>query len=954
MSIEYRKALREAIENHPDRRNIVASITDKNITYNPAGVRADPAAPGFSGATTSVSDEELVRAYLLLRLAGENGYAASHEVLEVGRVYGPVGRPTGKGGRADVLVRYPASQGGAAFLFIECKTQATFDRDLKHLEGQLFRLSLQEQPRPKYLLYYTVELREGCLNDRLILIDTGTFATFEAWDAAGQPITGVIPPRYNRPTVQRYANVPAESKSCKPLDKSATPAVFSRLRDEIHDVVWGGGGTNNNEVFVYIVKLLLCKIYDEAYTAPGDQFEYQRLGDVTEPKPPSALADRLNDLYRRAERAYLAMPSASEGPAFDPARISSEKLAYVVGRLESLSITENMHPGDILSEFFEQIVSQDFTQTKGQFFTPIKVVRFMLALCDAAGQADRTMRAGGDAQGRPRLPYVIDPSCGSGTFLIEYMKTVTGQLGGRQVAEELPNRIRETHAGWFGSAPNAWAKDQIFGIENNHDLGLSAKVNMVLHGDGSMNTWITSGLRPFDAYLREGQSNVLGVSDIDDEQLYNARTNSQFDLVISNPPFSIAMSPDETRELRNVFTTLAASPSELLFVERWYQLLREGGRFCCVLPETILDTRTNLSSRLFLYRFFRIHAVVSLPYSAFQPFTGTKTCIVLAEKRKQEESKRFSELWSSYRNTLPGPRERFSKVIDEIGWSVEPIFMAEPESVGYKRRKGLPDVHTANDLYTEQTDGEVDSDADAHTVLKSYLSAGGLDPSPVLGFWTNLKNVSRRDFLRLDPKYRWLWDYQKGVVHGARASASPLSTILELADLSKVDKGPVKPSTLLIDLEQVESRQALLKDNIPAVDRVGSQKVRFLGCELAISKLEPYLGKVLISPPGDALGSTEWAGLNNISDLPLDVVAYLLMLPELCEAYRRLQSGKRHARLDPKELLDLRVELPSLEAATNIRATLVDARNRIVDLRQQQEAARASIDALFGSDPATS
>ena len=96
-------------------------------------------------------------------------------------------------------------------------------------------------------------------------------------------------------------------------------------------------------------------------------FQFQRLGDEIEPESPSALAERLNSLYRDAEQTYLALPQASEGPAFDSTRLSPEKLAYVVGRLERLSVTENVHQGDLLGEFFEQIVSQDFTQSKGQF-----------------------------------------------------------------------------------------------------------------------------------------------------------------------------------------------------------------------------------------------------------------------------------------------------------------------------------------------------------------------------------------------------------------------------------------------------------------------------------------------------------------------------------------------------------------------------------------------------------
>lgn len=53
--------------------------------------------------------------------------------------------------------------------------------------------------------------------------------------------------------------------------------------------------------------------------------------------------------------------------------------------------------------------------------------------------------------------------------------------------------------------------------------------------------------------------------------------------------------------------------SENLFVERWYQLLRENGRLAAVLPESVFDTTENKYIRLFLYKYFKIKAVVSLP-----------------------------------------------------------------------------------------------------------------------------------------------------------------------------------------------------------------------------------------------------------------------------------------------------------------------------------------------------
>ena len=472
---------------------------------------------------------------------------------------------------------------------------------------------------------------------------------------------------------------------------------------------------------------------------------------------------------------------------------------------------------------------------------------------------------------------------------------------------------------------------------------------MVLHGDGSMNTWIHSGLLPFPAYWLEGRNNVLGTAHSNDNGLYNAETNNQFDLIVSNPPFSLKLSPDEKREVQGAFTSLASSPSERIFIERWYQLLRDGGIFCCVLPETILDTSSNTDTRLFLYQFFRIRAVVSLPYDAFRPFTSTKTCIVLAEKRSQAEAKEWKDTWAAIVRSKPGAsmREVFLAVIAKVGWSEDPIFMAEPPSVGYKRRKGLLDLQLENELYSELPDGTIDTDATVRTVLNSYLSDSALQPSPQLGFWTDLGRIGLREHLRLDPKYRWLWDYQEGVAHGDPEFSRPLNNILEVVKLPQVQKGGLDAETMLIDLEYVESRQGLIRNDVPVVDTIGSQKISFAGCQLAISKLEPYLGKVLIRPPVNALGSTEWIGLNCTTDLPLELVAYLLMLPDLCEAYRRLQSGKRHARFDPHEFLDLRVQLPDPMDIARIQREVSKGQRRIVDLRRAGIAERESIDALF-------
>ena len=957
MNVPLRKAISELLKSDPKSNEVITSIDLENggtgtINYNTNNIRIDTNAPGFTNGRTRISDEELVRAYLLFRLISHYKYPATTSTIELEKVYKPVGRPSGKGGRIDVLVRKPKPyHKPEAFLFIECKAPDKFDSDIKYIDGQLFRLSRQETTQPRFLVYYTVELKGDGLHERIILIDTSSFSDFQSWDNAGQPITDIIPKEYGVASKRRYANVFSETDVLRPLDKETTPETFNRLRTEIHDVIWGGGGTNNNEVFVIITRLILCKIFDEKECNPNSPYRFQRLGDALSPETPDSLINRMNDLYRQAENSYLALTKPSPGPAFDTSRVSAEKLAYVVGRLESISITENNYPGDLLGEFFEQIVSQDFTQTRGQFFTPVKLVRFMLLLAHASDQAKSVMLNLRDHLGRPRLPYVIDPACGSGTFLIEYMKLIQSSLGTTSIANTLPKRIRESHSVWFsGVHGNVWAREFLFGIENNYDLGLSAKVNMVLHGDGSMNIWIKSALLPFQEYWVEGRNNLLGNGQSGSDSSYAAKVNQQFDLVLSNPPFSIKLAPDEKQKIADAFDLMTSAQSEAIFIERWYQLLREGGTFCCILPEAILDTSTYDFMRFFLIKNFRIHAVISLPYDTFRPFTSTKTCIVCATKRSNKEVSEFNSILSSFTALRTVPTASIlQKTLSNLGWGDNQIFMAEPALVGYKRRKNLPDLPQANELYQEDENGNVEKiTPDVPVTVIDYFNAGKtFTPNSKLGFFTTLKNVTNRDTYRLDPKYRWLWDYQQGVAFGDSERAVPLSTILRLVDLTKVPKGELNHETKLVDLENVESRQAILNDDIPIVDNVGSDKVTFSHCDLAISKLEPYLGKVIISPENDSIGSTEWVGLELMGGIPKIVAAYLLMLPDMCDAYRRLQSGKRHARFNPKEFIQLRVQLPPISEYDSLATSITEYRRKILDGRRLEQVIRLGIDDSF-------
>ena len=137
------------------------------------------------------------------------------------------------------------------------------------------------------------------------------------------------------------------------------------------------------------------------------------------------------------------------------------------------------------------------------------------------------------------------------------MDLIRSCLGGSSVKAVLPNCGTESHSVWFsGIHGNTWSYEYIFGVESNYDLGLASKVNMVLHGDGSMNIWLKSALLPFDEYWVQGRNNVLGIAKPTISHSYSAKTNEQFDLVLSNPPFSIKLTPDEKKKIANAFEVM--------------------------------------------------------------------------------------------------------------------------------------------------------------------------------------------------------------------------------------------------------------------------------------------------------------------------------------------------------------------------------------------------------------
>jgi len=647
---EYKKQIEKIITSVKD--NVVNIVRDGNgVQYTKI--------KQYQKIKSARGTEEYVRAYLISRLVNKLGYKP--ENIEIEKEY-DLGRPKVNKPRIDVIVR---DEKGNAFLYIELKSPADYEKDKDEIiEKQLFNLASQEKgqgKKVKYLVLYSLDITKDEIRDKCILIDYEKFTSFDSWKEV-RDFADELPERYGKAQKEPYIK-----GGKKDLDKNFTHEQLDGLRKNLHNVLWGGGGTDDNDIFSSLVNIILAKIQDEGEKKKGKKYDFQIFSfkDGKSFETNEQLFERINELYRRALQYRLnILDKAKLKKSFiiDENKFSLTKLKYTVAQLERYSFVDgkNSFDGkDILGDFFEGIIREGFKQTKGQFFTHINIVRFLLWGLQIDKLAIK--RVNNDLE----IPYLIDPSAGSGTFLIEYMKFITENLKRR-----FKNKLHDTRdvedkfGNWFmpDHRENKWAQHFIYGVEINFNLGTATKVNMILHGDGSTNVFVKDGLLPFKYYDKETAPNFLKQYE-EDKAYFDKEVNQQFDVIITNPPFSVNLDDETKKNVKKEFVFGNKKNSENLFVERWYQLLKPNGRFGVVLPESVFDTTENKYIRLFIYKYFKIKAVVSLPQLTFEPFTSTKTSLLFAQKKTKKEIEEWDKFWSRYSNEWNNLKTRCENLI---------------------------------------------------------------------------------------------------------------------------------------------------------------------------------------------------------------------------------------------------------------------------------------------------
>ena len=310
-------------------------------------------------------------------------------------------------------------------------------------------------------------------------------------------------------------------------------------------------------------------------------------------------------------------------------------IRLVVSKLESSDLYGVDE--DLNGRLFETFLSATMRGAKlGQYFTPRTIVKLMIEL--AQPKVDRE-----------HIDTVLDGCCGTGGFLIEALTQMRNQVRANTSLSD------DERLGLL----NKIANESLVGVDAGSDPPIAriARINMYLHGDGGSQIYHADALDKV-LYIPEYEEKELK---LELEELQKLLKNKQFNVVLTNPPFSMDYSyllPDEERILHmynlarwkfnkdkkkwEFHKDNKARPtlrSSVMFLERYADLLEPGGRLLTVIDDSILSGKNNDFVRAFIRERFIVRGIISLSGDAFQRVGArVKTSILYLVRRSKGDT----------------------------------------------------------------------------------------------------------------------------------------------------------------------------------------------------------------------------------------------------------------------------------------------------------------------------
>jgi hypothetical protein len=268
----------------------------------------------------------------------------------------------------------------------------------------------------------------------------------------------------------------------------------------------------------------------------------------------------LHDINNACKAAFLVAgkPALAESIRIDEANEKLKNTAWeILSILEKLNVVSAMTEHDYIGQLYEHFFRYTGGNTIGQYFTPRHTTRFMADLCDVT-----------------KTDKVIDPTCGTGGFLIACISRIYEQ--GKAKYEDVIKVVR----------------DNLIGYESEPLTAALCVANMILRGDGK--TGISSG------------------------DVFKAKNfpNDRMNVCLMNPPFPHKKTDTPSTD----------------FIDKGLSALAVRGLIAAILPTSVIVKKEFQDWRATIMESHTLEAVCELPDETFQPYASTTTCIVLIRK----------------------------------------------------------------------------------------------------------------------------------------------------------------------------------------------------------------------------------------------------------------------------------------------------------------------------------
>ena len=216
-------------------------------------------------------------------------------------------------------------------------------------------------------------------------------------------------------------------------------------------------------------------------------------------------------------------------------------------------------------------------------------------------------------------------------------------------------------------------------------------------------------------------------------------------------------------------------------------------------------------------------------------------------------------------------------------------------------------------------------------------------------FTTDFQNIGKQEFLRPNVGYRYFFDIQNAIVYDFD-NLIKLKYVLKELPTKKVSKGDLEDEEYLIDIGNIERRFNNLI-NFEKVSEIGSDKNILQDGDIVIPKMQPQMGNIFLNTEHRRfIGSTELLEYSISPKYNQLFVYYLITSNKFLSDLAKLESGKTHRRVNPIDLLKIKIPLIAKPKQDQIVIQIVPIEKKIKELKNQITQPQEVINKVFARE----